>query len=105
MYVNFSINMSFRNISGGYYSSSTDGYKVASEYRRRGYAREALTLGLDIMENDRGLRRTEAYVMPVNEPSICLLTGLGFEKEGLLREKIRINGVWEDHLLYARIRS
>lgn len=95
--------MSFRNIQGGYYSSCTVGYKVDSAYRRRGYAKEALTLGLKLVENELNIHRTEALVLPDNDPSMLLLEGLGFRQEGLLREKIKLNGIWRDHYLYARV--
>jgi ribosomal-protein-alanine N-acetyltransferase len=32
-----------------------------------------------------------------------VLEKAGFEREGLLRSYLRINGVWQDHYLYARI--
>ena len=32
-----------------------------------------------------------------------LLEKAGFQREGLLRSYLRINGVWQDHYLYALI--
>ena len=95
--------MSFRNICGGYYSSCTVGYKVDSACRRRGYAYEALKLGVDLVGREYHMHRMEAIVLPDNVASIRLLEKLGFEREGLLRGKIRLNGEWHDHYMYSKI--
>lgn len=93
--------VSFRNIMGAYYKSATLGYKVDKDYRRRGYAREAIEQGLKIMDEELHLHRIEATVMPINIASVNLLEKLGFEREGLMRGKFRLNGIWEDHYMYA----
>ena len=79
------------------------GYKIDQDCRRRGYAREAISTGCDIMFHDRGLHRIEAMVLPDNIASCRLLEGLGFEREGLMKSKIRLNGEWKDHYLYALV--
>jgi [ribosomal protein S5]-alanine N-acetyltransferase len=47
------------------------------------------------------LHRLEAACLPSNTASIRLLEKTGFKGEGLARRYLRINGVWQDHLLYA----
>jgi ribosomal-protein-alanine N-acetyltransferase len=32
-----------------------------------------------------------------------VLEKAGFTREGLLRSYLRINGIWQDHYIYARI--
>ena len=49
------------------------------------------------------LHRIEAGVMPSNAPSWQLLEKHGFEREGLMRKNVHINGQWEDHYHYALI--
>ena len=49
------------------------------------------------------LHRLEAACIPTNQASIRLLESTGFTREGYAREYLCINGVWQDHLLYARI--
>ena len=49
------------------------------------------------------LHRIEAACIPGNARSIRVLEKAGFEREGLLRSYLRIDGVWQDHYLYARI--
>ncbi len=49
------------------------------------------------------LHRIEAACIPDNARSIRVLEKAGFQREGLLRSYLRINGSWQDHYLYARI--
>jgi ribosomal-protein-alanine N-acetyltransferase len=49
------------------------------------------------------LHRVEAACIPDNIRSIRVLEKAGFQREGLLRSYLRINGAWQDHYLYARI--
>ena len=48
-----------------------------------------------------GLHRVQAGVMPRNTASIRVVEKNGFRFEGLARNYLQINGVWEDHILYA----
>ncbi len=93
----------FRNISQACYKSATLGYKMDKDYRRKGYMREAIAKGLEIMDEELHLHRIEAIVLPTNEPSIKLLEKLDFEREGLIRDKVFLNEKWEDHYLYSYI--
>jgi ribosomal-protein-alanine N-acetyltransferase len=38
-----------------------------------------------------------------NFSSMRVLESVGFEREGMARAYLKINGRWEDHLLYARL--
>ncbi len=96
--------VSFRNFSRvGHLKSCQIGYKVDGGFRRRGFATEALYVTCREMLVTERLHRIEAWVLPFNIPSCGLLEKLGFEREGLMREKVMINGVWEDHYLYALV--
>lgn len=95
--------VSFRNISQGFYKCATLGYKMDKDFRRKGYMAEAITKGLEIMDEELHLHRVEAIVLPSNNPSIQLLEKLGFQREGLIRDKVFLNGQWEDHYLYSYI--
>jgi ribosomal-protein-alanine N-acetyltransferase len=50
------------------------------------------------------LHRLEAACIPSNAGSIRLLENTGFVREGYAREYLCINGAWQDHLLYARLK-
>ena len=52
-----------------------------------------------------GLHRVEAACIPTNNASIRLLEKTGFVREGFAREYLCINGTWQDHLLYARLKD
>jgi ribosomal-protein-alanine N-acetyltransferase len=47
------------------------------------------------------LHRLEAACIPTNLPSQGVLKKCGFREEGLAREYLCINGVWQDHMLFA----
>ena len=51
------------------------------------------------------MHRIEAACLPQNEASIRLLERTNFRQEGLARAYLRINGAWQDHLLYALLES
>ena len=57
------------------------------------------------MFDDLKLHRIEAFVMPENNPSIKLLESLYFQKEGLLQKNAKIQGHWEDHILYGLVQT
>ena len=48
------------------------------------------------------LHRLEAACIPEQRRSIGLLEKTGFKREGYARGYLCINGIWQDHLLYAR---
>jgi ribosomal-protein-alanine N-acetyltransferase len=49
------------------------------------------------------LHRIEAACIPTNTASIRLLEKTGFQREGYARQYLCIDGIWQDHLLYARL--
>lgn len=77
------------------------GYKLDPLYQHQGYALEAMHCAIPIAARECRLHRIEAYVLPSNQPSIRLLTRLGFEAEGIVRDYAIINRKWESHLQYA----
>lgn len=83
------------------YSRAEIGYKFSSEHHHKGYATEAVEKLIDIAFSELTLHRLCARVQENNIPSIKLLVGLGFEKEGICRDYLCLNGVWTDHLQYS----
>ena len=65
--------------------------------------REALQAGLAWAFGELALHRVMANYLPRNVRSERLLSVLGFEREGLARRYLQIAGVWEDHVLTAKI--
>lgn len=83
------------------YSCGTIGYKFDRDYWHNGYAREAVRTLIEEVFMELKLHRVIAYVMDKNQPSIRLLEAVGFVQEGFCRKNLKVNGVWENHRLYA----
>jgi ribosomal-protein-alanine N-acetyltransferase len=66
---------------------------------------EALSALLPFAFDRLGLHRIEAACLPRNGPSRGLLEKLGFREEGYAREYLRIDGTWQDHVLYGLLRQ
>ena len=95
--------VSLSEIVKGNFQSCWIGYYLDRNHNGKGYMTEAVTYTIDYAFKELGLHRIEAGVMPHNEASIRLLEKAGFEKEGIARENVKINGKWEDHLILSRI--
>ena len=83
----------------------TVGYKLDRTLRNQGFMTEALRKGCEIMLDEEKLHRVEAVVMPDNGASRRLLEKVGFREEGLLRQYVRLEGKWKDHLIYGLIEA
>ena len=95
--------ISFTNIIRGAFQSCFMGYKLGQQYNNLGLTTEALAQGIDYIFKDLHLHRIEANIMPRNQASIKVIQKLGFEEEGLAKNYLEINGVWEDHVHYSLI--
>ena len=58
------------------------GYEVFPQYRRQGYAREAVLAMMSSVRGDPAVVRFRASVRPDNAPSRALVAGLGFIEVG-----------------------
>jgi ribosomal-protein-alanine N-acetyltransferase len=90
--------ISFTNMIRGAFLSCFLGYKLDEEEINMGYMTEALRQGIQVVFKDFGLHRIEANIMPRNKRSIKVTEKLMFKNEGLARQYLNINGVWEDHI-------
>lgn len=79
------------------------GYWMGEAFAGRGYMSAALSASIPHMFGSLGLHRIEAACIPGNDRSIRLLKSHGFQEEGYMREYLKINGKWEDHILFARV--
>ncbi len=91
------------NIVWGAFQSCFLGYKLDGSHLRRGYMTEAIEKLVEIGFKEIGLHRIEANVMPRNKASLGVCEKAGFIYEGLSREYLNINGVWEDHVHMVRL--
>lgn len=85
----------------GVAQSALLGYWVGKCFARRGYTLAAVRCAIDFAFDDLKLHRLEASCLPANQPSRALLERLGFQCEGMARGFLRIEGRWQDHLIYG----
>jgi RimJ/RimL family protein N-acetyltransferase len=80
------------------------GYALGRAHWGKGYMQEALKALLGYAFGELNLERIEADVDPRNEASIRTLERLGFQKEGYLRERWKVNGEVQDAIIYGLLR-
>ncbi|WP_343313788.1 GNAT family protein [Brucella sp. BE17] len=93
------------NIRRGVAQNGVIGYWSGAPHAGKGYMGEALGMVIPFAFDELRLHRIEAACIPHNIRSIRLLEKAGFQREGLLRSYLKINGFWQDHLLFALIES
>ena len=97
--------LTLANLRRGVAQAGSLGYWIGAPYARRGYMTAAVTALIPYAFSTLRLHRLEAACIPTNAASISLLEKTGFEREGYAREYLCINGQWQDHLLYARLKD
>lgn len=95
--------ISLYNIKRLPFLSGFVGYSIDEREIGRGIGTEAVQLVTAFAFSTLALHRIEAYVSPRNHGSVAVLEKSGYQQEGLLRKILYINGVWEDHYMYAVI--
>jgi ribosomal-protein-alanine N-acetyltransferase len=91
------------NIRYGVAQTASVGYWVGERHAGKGFMVEALKLVVDHGFDTLRLHRLEAACIPDNNRSVRVLEKAGFTREGLLHSYLKINGIWQDHYLYARV--
>lgn len=91
------------NLRYGVSQSAQIGYWMGERHAGRGYMQDAIAALISHAFDRMRLHRIEAACIPDNARSIHVLEKAGFKREGLLRSYLRINGVWQDHYIYALI--
>ena len=81
------------------------GIILKKDYRKKGYAKEALNLVLEYAFNKMNLHRVEAEVIEYNTASLKLVEKFGFVLEGRLREAKYSGGKYWDILRYGLLKS
>jgi len=89
------------NLRRGVSQSASLGYWTGAPHMRKGVMTRAVSVLVPYVFHELGLHRLEAASMPSNSASIKVLERNGFVQEGFARRLLKINGVWEDHLLYS----
>jgi RimJ/RimL family protein N-acetyltransferase len=77
------------------------GVQVFPDHRRRGLAREAITLVLAYYFEERRYQKCNVTIYDYNQASVALHHGLGFHGEGRLRRTVFTAGSLHDELLFG----
>jgi ribosomal-protein-alanine N-acetyltransferase len=97
--------LTLANIRRGVAQAGSIGYWVGAPFARKGYMTAAMRALVPFCFGTLRLHRLEAACIPANTASVRLLEKTGFQREGYARSYLCINGVWQDHLLYARLKD
>lgn len=90
-------------VSRGVAQTATLGYWMGEPYAGCGFMSRAVRAVAHHAFTSLRLHRLEAACLPHNRASAQLLESVGFTREGYARAYLRINGAWQDHLLYAML--
>ena len=89
------------NVRRGVAQTGTLGYWVGAPFARQGVMTEGLGCVIEYAFDHLHLHRLEAACLLRNAASRGVLGKSGFREEGLAPKYLRINGTWEDHVLFA----
>jgi ribosomal-protein-alanine N-acetyltransferase len=95
--------LTLANVRRGVAQAGSLGYWMGAPYAGHGHMTDAVRTLIPFAFGPLRLHRLEAACIPTNAASSRLLERVGFLREGLAREYLCINGVWQDHLLYALV--
>lgn len=97
--------LTLSNVRRGVAQTATLGYWMGKPFAGKGLMTAAVRLIVPHALTTLGLHRVEAACMPSNAASIRLLEKVGFTREGYARRYLCIDGLWQDHLLFAFVRG
>ena len=97
--------LTLANIRRGVAQAGSLGYWMGETHTRQGYMTAAVRALISFGFTTLRLHRLEAACIPTNAGSIRLLENTGFIREGYARDYLCINGRWQDHLLYGRLKE
>ncbi|HEX2653102.1 MAG TPA: GNAT family protein [Xanthobacteraceae bacterium] len=95
--------LTLANVRRGVAQAASLGYWMGETHAQQGHMTAAVRALFPFAFGALRLHRLEAACIPSNTASMRLLERTGFSREGYARRYLCINGVWQDHLLYARL--
>lgn len=103
------------NVARGVFQNADAGWWVSVDHAGRGFATEGVRalLGvafaplardgfIDGVTAGAGLHRVQCGIIPTNAPSLAVAAKAGFRREGLALRYLKIDGRWQDHVIFAR---
>lgn len=97
--------VSLNHVRRGVSQTCSIGYWIGEQHARHGYMTAALSGLLPFAFDHLCLHRISAATLPDNVASRTLLQNVGFSEEGFARKYLRINGEWQDHVVYAMLNT
>ena len=89
------------NVVRGPWQNATLGYWIDKDAGGRGHATRAVRLAVRFAFEHAGMHRVQPAIIPRNVRSVRVAEKVGFRLEGRALRYLKINGVWEDHDVYA----
>ena len=93
--------LTISNVRRGVTQAAALGYWLGRPHSGRGHMTAAVRAITGFAFDELKLHRLEAACLPDNRASIGVLERSGFVREGIARRYLKINGRWQDHLLFA----
>jgi ribosomal-protein-alanine N-acetyltransferase len=93
--------LTLSNVRRGITQAAAVGYWLGRPYVGHGFMTEAVRALIPFAFDELKLHRLEAACLPHNLASIRVLERNGFQREGLARRYLKIDGSWQDHVLFA----
>lgn len=93
--------MNINNICRGAAEFGSLGYWIDERYQGQGYMAEALRLTCRYAFEELVFHRLNAACIPHNTRSQNVLLKAGFKEEGFAEKYLKIDGTWQDHILYG----
>lgn len=81
------------------------GYWVRSSETGKGIATQATARIAELAFTEMGMHRVTLRIAVGNRASERVAEKLGFAREGLLRQELRVGGVWMDHTAWGLLKS
>lgn len=93
--------LTLTNVRRGVTQSTTLGYWLGAEHIGQGHMSDSVRSVFPFVFDTLRLHRLEAAAQPTNIASVRVLENTGFEREGFARRYLKIDGAWQDHILFA----
>ena len=93
--------LSLGNVTRGVTQSASLGYWIGAPFSGQGYMSQSVSAIIPFVFDVLNIHRLEAACLPNNAASMRVLERNGFQREGLARRYLKINNIWQDHVVYA----
>jgi len=93
--------LSLGNITRGVTQSGSLGYWIGAPFTGQGYMSQSVRAIIPFVFDVLNLHRLEAACLQDNSASMRVLERNRFRREGVARSYLKINNMWQDHIVYA----